>query len=281
MTREPQAPQSDVTLICDHLPLVNHLVREVMARVPQHVASDDLRSAGMLALVQAARAFDPSLQVPFSRFASCRIRGALLDELRSVDWASRSVRRREREVEVLRARLRTALGRTPSGKEVAAAGGLTLVQLREHDNDVARASIASTDSLADSDGAQTMAVSLLEPVHVLLHRERMAYLCDAVQQLPPRLRTVVEGYFFQERPMADIAAELGVSDSRISQMRADAVALMRHALDTLLEQEEPPVDEGPGIRSRRRAAYVRDVAQVRPAMARLTPMSYGELPRPA
>jgi RNA polymerase sigma factor for flagellar operon FliA len=262
--------QSNDDLVTAQMPLVGHLVRELTARIPAHIACDDLRAAGMLALVQAARSFDPTLKVPFPRYASCRIRGALLDELRRIDWASRSVRRREREVELTRSQLKTTLQRTPRSDEVAAANGMTTVELREHDKDIARASVTSIDALCESDRWQTMGNTAIEPVHALLQRERLGYLCDAIGQLPPRLRIVVEGYFIQERPMADLAEELGVSDSRISQMRAEALALMRHALDTLLEPDMvPTAGEQTGARSRRRAAYVREVAAVRPGLARI------------
>jgi RNA polymerase sigma factor for flagellar operon FliA len=251
------------------------MVRELSARIPQHVAVEDLRSAGMLALVQAARGFDPTLGVPFARYASCRIRGGLLDELRRMDWASRSVRRREREVESMRAELKNALSRMPTDKEIAAASGITTSELREHGKDLARASVTSIDALCESDRSRAVGVTSIEPIHVLMQRERMAYLCDAVQQLPPRMRTVVEGHFLHERPMGELAEELGVTASRVSQMCTEALALMRHALDCLLEHGTPPAAEGDGIGARRQAA------RVRPARARLDRVGSVELTRPA
>ncbi|MFC6341258.1 sigma factor, partial [Nocardioides hankookensis] len=92
MTHDNDVPQGSEDLIVLHMPLVGHIVRETMARVPSHVDRDDLSSAGLAALVQAARSFDAERGVPFNRYASTRIRGAILDELRSIDWASRSVR---------------------------------------------------------------------------------------------------------------------------------------------------------------------------------------------
>jgi RNA polymerase sigma factor FliA len=272
----------DVVLICDHLPLVGHMVRELSARLPRHVSLEDLRAAGMLALVQAARSFDPALRVPFASFATCRIRGGLLDELRRMDWATRSVRRRERQVESMRAELKNALRRMPTDKEIAAASGLTTSELHEHDKDLARASVTSIDALCELDRSRAVGVTSIEPIHVLMHRERMAYLSDAVQQLPPRMRTAVEGHFLHDRPMGELAEELGVTASRVSQMCAEALALMRHALDCLLEQAEPSgADATAGVGARRRAAYVHDVARVRPALARLDRVGSVELTRPA
>jgi RNA polymerase sigma factor for flagellar operon FliA len=268
-------------LVCANLPLVGHIVRDVLAGVPSHVHRDDLVSAGMLALVQAARSYDASQGVPFARFASRRIRGALLDELRGMDWASRSVRRRAREVDSIRAQLSVALGRTPTQAEIAATSGLTMVELADHERDVARANLSSLHALPEGEEDRLPCTSTLEPIDVLLRREQLAYLSDAVQQLPPRLRTVVEGYFIQERPMAELAADLGVTESRISQMRAEALRLLRHALDVLLGGDPVPTEHTSGVAQRRRAAYVLEVARVRSTVARLAHLPGTELTLPA
>src|SRR4051812_49144908 len=102
------------TLVRDNMALVGHMVREMLFKVPAHVHRDDLASAGYAALVTAARAYDSGRGIPFGRFAAVRVRGALLDELRSMDWASRSVRARARRAEVARQELTAQLGRTPS-----------------------------------------------------------------------------------------------------------------------------------------------------------------------
>ncbi|MEU4220567.1 sigma factor, partial [Actinoplanes sp. NPDC026623] len=107
------------TMIRENMPLVGHLVREMLFKVPAHVHRDDLASAGYAALVTAAKAFDATRGIPFGRFAAVRVRGALLDELRSMDWASRSVRARARRAEVARQELTAQLGRTPTPTELA------------------------------------------------------------------------------------------------------------------------------------------------------------------
>jgi RNA polymerase sigma factor FliA len=268
-------------LVRDNLPLVGHIVRDVLAGVPSHVHRDDLVSAGMLALVQAARSYDAAQGVPFARFASRRIRGALLDELRGMDWASRSVRRRAREVDSIRAQLCVALGRTPTQTEIAATSGLTTAELADHERDVARANLTSLHALPDGEEDRLRCAATVEPIEVLLRREQLAYLTDAVQQLPPRLRAVVDGYFMQERPMAELAAELGVTESRISQMRAEALVLLRHALDVLLEGDVAAVERTSGVAQRRRAAYVHEVSRVRSAVARLAHLPGTEVSLPA
>src|SRR5256714_9356972 len=107
-------------LIREHIPVVGHLVRETLSRVPGHVNRDDLTSAGLLALVTAAKAYDPVHGVPFTRFVAIRIKGSLVDALRGLDWATRSVRQRARQVENVRVQPPAAPGRPPTNAEPAA-----------------------------------------------------------------------------------------------------------------------------------------------------------------
>lgn len=257
-------------LITSHLPLVGHLVRETLARVPAHVSRDDLTSAGMAALVQAAGSFDAERGVVFARYAATRIRGAILDELRGIDWASRSVRRRARQLDESRAQLAAELGRVPSTAEVASALGLSVEEVVANDEDVSRATVMSLQGFGDTPVEDLLPTVEPSPEAQLEHRERLGYLVDAVAELPERLRTVVEDYFFAERPMADIAADLGVSESRISQMRAEALVLLKGAMNAALAPElVAPATRPQGCAARRREAYFAAVANRRPALARL------------
>ncbi|WP_230487134.1 sigma-70 family RNA polymerase sigma factor [Nocardioides anomalus] len=256
-------PATDAdALATTHLPLVQHLVRETMSRVPAHVDRDDLSSAGLVALVQAARAWDPERGIPFPRYAATRIRGALLDELRSVDWASRSVRRRGREIDTARSALAVRLRRVPEDTEVAAELGVALAEIQRSDDDLARASVLSLDAGEDGTAAsEALASPEPTPDAMVEHRERLQYLEAAVVELPERLRHVVQGYFIDERPMAELAEELGVTESRISQLRAEALVLLRDALNTALDPElVAPAERPEGVAARRRTAYFRAVA---------------------
>jgi len=265
-------------LITSHMALVGHLVRETMARVPAHVSRDDLTSAGLAALVQAARSFDAERGVAFARYASTRVRGAILDELRGVDWASRSVRRRARQLDETRSRLAADLGRVPSAAEVATALGLSADEVVANDDDVARASVMSLQGFGETPVEELLPAGGPSPESVLEQRERLGYLVDAVAELPERLRRVVEDYFFAERPMAEIAAELGVSESRVSQMRAEALVMLKHAMNSALAPElvEAPSRPG-GCAARRRDAYLQAVASRRAPMARLAPVSLDQI----
>jgi RNA polymerase sigma factor FliA len=246
-------------LVQQHLPLVGYLVNEVAARLPGHVDRDELVSAGLLALVQAARAFEPATGAPFGAYARTRIRGAVLDELRAADWAPRGVRSRARALSRAEQELAVQLGRTPQADELASVLGTSAAAVG-----AARADLARTvHSLDAFDGVleEQLQDSGATPEDRLLHAERVAVLAAAVESLPDRLRTVVTGVFLQDRPMAEIAAELGVTESRVSQMRGEALALLRDGINSHLDPALVPAEERPeGVAARRRDAYYAQVA---------------------
>jgi len=239
--------------------LVGHMVREMLFKVPPHVHRDDLASAGYTALVTAAQAFDPERGIPFGRFAAARVRGALLDELRSMDWATRSVRSRARRADVARQELTAKLGRTPTPTELAELLGVAVGELSNVDDDVQRAAVLSLQGFAAGTAEDMIAETDLNPEEMLLHRERIGYLHDAVAVLPERLRFVVEASFLQERPLAEVAAELGVTESRVSQLRTEALALLKDGLATHMEQKETGSAKD-GCVARRRAVYAAQIA---------------------
>ena len=270
------SPSEVETLVRENLALVGHIVRETMTRLPAHIGRDDLTSAGMTALVLSAQSYDESRGVPFARFAAIRIRGALVDELRSMDWASRSVRGRAREVEAARNQLAVTLGRSPSPQEVAETIGVSISELGNIDADVHRASVLSLQGFAPETGAAMVADVQRGPEQLLLDREQLGYLHDAIAELPERLRHVVQAYFFEQRQMADIAAELGVTESRISQLRAEALKLLRHGLASA-EPEAATVAEPTGRAGARVASYAAAVAARGTLSSRLKMSnSYGE-----
>jgi RNA polymerase sigma factor for flagellar operon FliA len=243
-------------LVREHLPLVGHLVREMLGRVPAHVNRDDLTSAGLAALAAAAKSYDPTRGTPFGSFATVRIRGALLDELRGLDWASRSVRHRARKIETATAELTAQLGRTPTDTELAETLGVAVAELHSAADDVQRAVVLSLQGFAAGTAEDLVPDRTQGPEELLLHREKIGYLHQAIAALPERLRTVVESYFLDERPMAVIAAELGVTESRVSQLRAEALTLLKDGLNTHLDPDlvEAP-DRPDGCIARRRTTY--------------------------
>jgi RNA polymerase sigma factor for flagellar operon FliA len=272
VTHYNDVPSGSEALIVVHVPLVGHIVRETMSRVPSHVDRDDLSSAGLTALVQAAHSYDPDRGVPFNRYASTRIRGAILDELRSIDWASRSVRRRARELDATRSHLATVLGRSATTGELAQATGMSTEEVAANEEDVTRAQVLSLHASEDDSLGARLVSSTPTPEAQLEHRERLTYMTEAIAELPERLRHVVEQYFIAERPMAEIAATLGVTESRVSQLRAEALVLLRDALNAALEPDLVPEAPRPGgAAARRREAYFAAVAARHAAGARAYP----------
>jgi RNA polymerase sigma factor for flagellar operon FliA len=267
----PDQRSREDELVRAHLPLVNYVVNEMANRVPRHVARADLVSAGMEGLAQAARCFDADRGIAFDRYASTRIKGALLDELRRRDWASRSVRAKARKVNAVIDDLTVRLGRVPTTAEIAEVAEMDTRSLASIDEDVHRAVVLNFDALTTGgDGEEVLPSDGRGPDAILLDRERQAYLHDAVAALPDRLRRVVVGYFFEERPMQELADELGVTESRISQMRAEALLLLRDGMNSQLDPEVLPSKESSSRVAKRKAAYYTAVAHGSDYRARLS-----------
>jgi RNA polymerase sigma factor FliA len=267
----PAVAVDEDALVRAHLPLVQYGVAEVVGRVPRHVSRDDLVSAAMFGLAQAARTWDPDRGIAFDKFAMIRIRGALLDELRSRDWASRGVRSAARTMEAATERLLARNGRTPTLAETACEMGVDVERVQQIVDDVHRGTVLNYEALV-SDGhiADVLPDAAPTPLEQLLSRERRAYLLDAIVALPERLRHVVVSYFFEERPMLEIAEELGVSESRISQMRGEALALLHAGITSQLDPAALPAEPRPdGRLARKKAAYYAAVAAGSTAAARL------------
>ena len=278
-------------LVRENLALVGHLVREAAARLPRHLDTDDLYGAGALALVQAARSFDPELGVPFARFAGTRIRGAMIDQMRQRDWATRSVRSRARALGAVTEELTAALHRRPTDVELATASGLSVQAVREVQQGTDRAALLSLDPLTpDGEGLGAgIPDAAPRPDEALVAAERLGYLRDAIAELPHRTRLVVTGYYLENRQLTELAAELGVTQSRASQLRSEGLDLMHEALSRLLADDtrraagtagsptsppgvpgspESPAGgdaagrgEADGVRARRREAYVAAVSR--------------------
>jgi RNA polymerase sigma factor for flagellar operon FliA len=276
------APREIDDLVRNHLPLVGHLVREMLGRLPAHVSREDLISAGMAALAGAAKNFDPTRGTPFGSFATARIRGALLDELRGLDWASRSVRSRARRVDAAQQQLTGALGRTPTSAELADALGVSVDELKAIDEDVQRAVVLSLQGFTAGTAEDLVPERAAGPEELLIHRERIGYLHHAIEALPDRLKQVVTAYFFDERPMLEIAEELGVTESRVSQLRGEALTLLRDGLNSHLDPELMGGPNRPdGCVARRREAYYAQIAAQGDLASRLRLTNQLGLPKAA
>jgi RNA polymerase sigma factor for flagellar operon FliA len=258
-------PASVEALITENTALVGFAVSEIGMRLPAHVDREDLRSAGLMGLVQAAQSFDAERGVPFRHYASTRIRGSIMDELRSHDWASRSVRQAGRHREAAVDRLTASLGRTPSAQEIAEVMGVSVNDLHSVESALHRSTVLSFDAAPTTEFFESAIPEKHDsPEDGLVRSEEFDYLKAAVSALPERLRAVVTGYFLEGRPMAEIADELGITESRVSQIRAEALVLLRDGLNTHLSPDLVPASDRPGgVVERRRAAYFAAIAEER------------------
>lgn len=239
--------------VLENMPLVGYLVSDVCSKA-DHLSRDDLASAGALALISAAEAFDPAHGVPFGAFARRRILGAFADEMRANDWVSRSARRRIHSTSAVRETLTASLGRTPTTEEVAEALGVERSDVEARLQEETRTLTvldASADDLPSADTASP------EDTVVALERDR--YVRSAVQSLPEKMRYIVEQVYFADRPVTEIAAELGISHSAVSQQRSEAMRLMHDGLS--VHYVTPGAAHAPKSRvsGERREAYLSTV----------------------
>lgn len=221
-------------LVVSHLPLVKFLVDRIASALPPHLDRDDLRSAAVIGLISAAERFDPSRGVMFKTFAEQRIRGTIMDELRSQDWLTRSLRdkfkRLEREFSVLEQRL----GRNPSSDEVAAAMGLDLEDYFHLLEEIHFLSFVSLDDAwMDEDGSPLGLLDVLEdkgiesPQNQLIARQTVENLAEAIDNLPEKERIVITLYYYEEMNLKEIGAVLHLTESRISQLHSQALLRLR------------------------------------------------------
>lgn len=254
-------------LVTEHLPLAAFAVNAVAARIslPAHVSRDDLLSCAHVALVEVARRFDPSAGASFATYALARLQGAVLDELRSGDWASRSVRAAARRTDAAADALTVALGRPPTREEIADNLGIDRRELDALHVDVHRAVLVSIDAETDAGGGPIdLPDSGDSPERAVLRGERARTLHEAIRALPDRLDEVIERNFFGDESLTDIAQDLGVTLSRVSQMRARALTLLHAAMSEVWDGR-PVAPEG-GVRARnQQRAYVDRVSAGPPA----------------
>lgn len=218
-----------------HLRIVQGIVRQVSVHVPAHVDRGDLLSAGYLGLVEAARSYDPARGAPFGAYARHRVRGAVLDELRSGDWLPRELRRQVRALEDARGRLTAGLGRAPTVHELGSALGLSVAAVRNLESDAAHATVGSLDELTDPDRLTG------EPFDTATVRaEKVA---AALDDLPAHLRAVIDAAFYSPGLTHQQAgAAIGVRPEDFYHLRNEAVRVLRVRLGV------PPPAVRPGTR---------------------------------
>lgn len=226
-------------LVMEHVGLVKTLAGRLANRLPSQVEVSELISVGVLGLIDAAGRFNPALGVPFSAFARRRIHGAMLDSLRDLDWAPRTLRKLRRDVDGAIARVRERLGREPESAEIAAS---LQVSEAEYDTMLDRlrgADLAVLRQASSEDGVSDLELAVDPgegPHHVLERRELRDHLAKAIVQLPERERHILALYYEQELTLAEIGQVIGVTESRVSQLRTQALARLRSILSVSLQR---------------------------------------------
>jgi RNA polymerase sigma factor FliA len=222
--------ESATDAVSRHAELVRRIAHHLAARLPPSVEVDDLIQAGMLGLMEALKQFDPTAGASFETYASIRIRGAMIDEIRRGDWVPRSVHRRVREAAEAVRQIEQRHGRAAAAAEVAAALGVTLDEYSKLMEGAARGQVLSLeDNLSDS-GESRIAGDVAPPQAGLESAEFQAAVAEAISGLPERERLVLSLYYEQELNLREIGAVLGVTESRVCQVHGQAMVRLRARL---------------------------------------------------
>jgi len=243
--------------------LVEHIVTRMSAGFPVHIERDDLVQAGMLALVETAGRYDPDRGIAFSTFAGRRIEGAILDVIRGEDWLPRSVRAKARGLAATEAALTQAGNTSPSAAAVAEAADMSVEELSTLRGKIRKGVVMALDRPAASQGSATLGDLIADetndnPTEALEESELREYIRSALHLLPERQRVVIVGYFLEGRPMDELGALLGVTQSRISQIKDAAIQRMREGVDA--QYEEAPAAVPTKRRERNRFEYASAIA---------------------
>ena len=225
-------------LILTYAPLVKYVAGRLGSGLPAHVDESDLVSYGLLGLIGAIERYDPERDIKFETYAIARIKGAIIDELRALDWVPRSVRSRAREIERAITELEAKLGRAPNDEEIAGKVGVTPEELEDSLGDISRSTIVALDELwsISGEGDQVSLLDTVEdtsgprPAEVLDETELRETLADAIARLPERERIVVTLYYYEELTLREIGEVLGVTESRVSQLHTKAVLRLKARL---------------------------------------------------
>jgi RNA polymerase sigma factor for flagellar operon FliA len=223
-------------IVLDHLPLVKAIAIRVHQNLPVHVDLDDLIHAGVLGLFDAVTKYDGAKNVVFHAYAKHRIKGAILDSLRQLDWASRDLRKRQKKVDATVRELSTKLGRTPSDLEVAQEMGVGIERWRRMQMEMRTVGPVSATPAADQEGERSQEFAEkpdYQPDHIVEHKELQSTLARAIGTLPARYQKVVSLYYTDDMTMKEIGDVLGVNESRVSQIHKTALLKMQVALQSV------------------------------------------------
>jgi RNA polymerase sigma factor FliA len=235
-------------LVMRELPQVYYVAARIRERLPKQVEMEDLVQAGVIGLLEACRNYDSLKDAQFSTFAKFRIRGAIVDSLRKLDWGSRTLRRRGREINSTVAKLESSLGRQPLEEEIAADMQMSLDDLQSTMTQLDGLYLVGQRTSPSHDHAESY--DLIEsapssdddnPFNVCLQGERRAQLVEAVSQLSEREQLILSLYYKEELTMKEVSKVVGIAVSRVSQIHAAAMVKLRASLNHLRERTKAPV----------------------------------------
>src|SRR5947209_634109 len=231
-------------LVVAYSPLVKYVAGRMSSGLPAHVEEADLISYGLGGLISAIERFDLTREIKFETYAITRIRGAIIDELRNLDWVPRSVRARAREIERINMKLEARLQRAPTDEEMAGELGVTIDEFQETLLQISNSTIVALDELWNVQDATGDQVSLLDtlpdreapdPQQLVDQSELRDRIADAIALLPEREKLVVALYYYENLTLREIGEVLGVTESRVSQLHTKAVLRLRSKLQGELD----------------------------------------------
>jgi RNA polymerase sigma factor for flagellar operon FliA len=228
-------------IVVEHTALIRYIVNRIAVRLPSHIDLDDLTNTGVIGLMDAIDKYDPAKNCKFKTYAEFRIKGAILDQLRSLDWVPRSVRQKSRRLEQAYAEVEQRLGRAASEQEVADLLGVDMEEFHLLLNQVRGISIVNLDELrAHAESDQPINSEVFEdvkaenPFTTLKSRELRESIAECIGQLPEKERLVISLYYYEDLNMKEIGSVLSITESRVCQIHTKAVARLRSKLRSLL-----------------------------------------------
>jgi RNA polymerase sigma factor for flagellar operon FliA len=232
-------------LILEHLPQIKYIAHRISAKLPSHVELNDLVSAGVLGLLDAVEKFDPGRGVKFKTYAELRVKGAILDSLRNLDWAPRSLRKRSKDLEKVHKELEQRFGRPATDKEVCDELGISLEEFFELVDQIKGLNLGSFHEMASQEDDRSSEPLIkyipdapqLDPFFVFHKSEIRDLLTGAIDALPKKERLVVSLYYYDELTMKEIGKVLGVNESRVSQLHTKAMLRLRNKLRKIKQDD--------------------------------------------
>ncbi len=238
-------PENTDQIVKEYSPLIKYVANRIALRLPPHIEVDDLISVGAIGLMDAIEKYDPSRGAKFKTYAEFRVRGSILDELRSLDWVPRSVRQKASNLDAVVSKLQSQLGRIPEDEEIAKEMGVTLEEFFDTLNETRNMPLLSLEDLGiarDSGDKQSLLDTLegkgdVDPQTQMRLTELKNLIAAAIDSLPEKERLMVSLYYYEELTMKEIGEVLGITESRISQIHSKAVYRLRTKLKSLIAEE--------------------------------------------